>query len=631
MTQDGQPRFGFLARFNIGLGHKAPIGPGFSVPWEQASSLQVFERSASEINVGKNPVLDELFLWPTARGAVVFDGRVDAFSGDDAVRAIPNADSRPFSRLVDALVSGNGLSVDLLKRVVGDYAIVHWDEEGRVLRLARDPFGTRSLFYFIADEVVTVSSDLGLLVRNIRGPLELDWIQARAWLMPTTDPVSLLDRTILKGVGRVVPGTILEIAQKGVSGCRFWNPDDVRRFVEGTLDEAVGLLTEAVSRSIADRLPRDDLNFACHLSGGLDCSTICGFIARNHPDKLDRGQFISWTPSVPLERGPSELDVVGRLANAWNIRPTHVGIDALETAYREWNSTPFDPSRNLTMAAAESAGLKSLSQDCAVMLSGWGGDEFASCHGWGLPMELLWNGRWSELGKFLIRTDSNHGWAAVWSSVIRFGRWLVPASAKHILGKFRLAKNPLIGDPFLFRLMDVNYHSSVRSAQTFAYWSGHLVERIEAWAALGRAKSVQYAYPLLDRRVVELALSLPGWYYGDSRESRLVFRRMAGNVWPDGMAASSRKWEPGLAALVNSFSIPPEEVQRAEDGIIGDVLAEPEILGILPRKLRKLVTDEGVRREPAALRPYIYALRQIRDSLRWIRAENEARNVRRRN
>lgn len=53
--------------------------------------------------------------------------------------------------------------------------------------------------------------------------------------MPTTDPVSLLDRTILKGVGRVVPGTILEIAQKGVSGCRFWNPDDVRRFGGGRL------------------------------------------------------------------------------------------------------------------------------------------------------------------------------------------------------------------------------------------------------------------------------------------------------------------------------------------------------------------------------------------------------------
>lgn len=147
MTQDGQPRFGFVARFNIGLGHKAPIGPGFSVPWERASSLQVFERSASEINVGKNPVLDELFLWPSARGAVVFDGRVDAFSGDDAVRVIPNADSRPFSRLVDVLVSGNGLSVDLLKRVVGDYAIVHWDEEGEffvshVIPLGRVPFFT---------------------------------------------------------------------------------------------------------------------------------------------------------------------------------------------------------------------------------------------------------------------------------------------------------------------------------------------------------------------------------------------------------------------------------------------------------------------------------------------------------
>lgn len=617
------PQFGFFCRFLVGAA-SFDDGRGFdNISWGK-SNLRVWERGAARLCVARNPRLDELHLCQTSKGVAVLDARIDALIDGSGLCKYGREKRICNKELLELIRGGDFLTADRLKRIIGDFAIVDWDDSGRILRLCRDPFGARSLFYQICDGIVSLASDLGTLVSQLRGPFVLDQDQARAWLVGSGTPVSLPDRTALHGVMRVAPGTIVEIDRSGVRIERFWGPGDAPSVQDHSLSDSVEILRQVLSRAVSDRIPQAGFPFASHLSGGLDCSTICGLIAKDFPEAAKRCEFVSWSPLVPHISGPTELDIVERLARAWKINVMHLSEKSLKEELLNWSETRFDPSVNLTMAAFEKASLRAISRDSAVMMSGWGGDEFASSHGWGAPMELIRRGRYSEFGLFLIRTDRRHGIAAILSSIYRCARWLLPASARFLLKRLRKARDNVNGDPFEYRTLDVNYHSSVRSCQESAYWSGHLVDRIEAWASVGRSMGVQYVYPLLDRRVVELALSFPGSHFRNFGESRCVFRRMANQFWPDGLASRARKYEPGLANFVTALFQYSWNEKGVDVDWIKTLCERPDVFDLLPTRMKKVVLRGGGRKGDKCLRSLKEGLELVLHSLEWIRLANES-------
>ena len=70
---------------------------------------------------------------------------------------------------------------------------------------------------------------------------------------------------------------------------------------------------------------------------------------------------------------------------------------------------------------------------------------------------------------------------------------------------------------------------------------------MESWAADGARHGIRYAYPLLDKRVVEFALSLPGHVFLDERWDRLFFRQAAEPFLPANVCWQSAKQDPARA------------------------------------------------------------------------------------
>jgi hypothetical protein len=96
--------------------------------------------------------------------------------------------------------------------------------------------------------------------------------------------------------------------------------------------------------------------------------------------------------------------------------------------------------------------------------------------------------------------------------------------------------------------------SSIREQQALLFNDiGYHRERLETWAILGRRLGLRYVFPLLDRRIVELAHCLPiGWYQRHGR-NRYLYRRALGGVVPAALLEAGKRPETRrVAQLLNA-------------------------------------------------------------------------------
>ena len=91
---------------------------------------------------------------------------------------------------------------------------------------------------------------------------------------------------------------------------------------------------------------------------------------------------------------------------------------------------------------------------------------------------------------------------------------------------------------------------------------GHLQHRIEAWAAHGAALGLTYAFPLLDRRIVEFALSLPGRMFFRDGWKRWLYRTAMEGILPDAVPLEPDEFDNAAAHQLRSVLLEPAAVYR---------------------------------------------------------------------
>jgi len=222
-----------------------------------------------------------------------------------------------------------------------------------------------------------------------------------------------------------------------------------------------------------------------------------------------------------------------------------------------------------------------------VILSGWGGDEIASCAGGGYYPGLLLRGQWRQLlresrgraarpWRFLARQallPLAHSCAATILGELSRGRWPRRRQRRRSFVHPALARKHRVRGPNPGRVLDV------RRRQLAMLARGHLEQRIECWAAAGMRTGIEYRYPLLDRRLVEFVLGLPAGQFRPGRSSRWLFRQAMKGVLPECVRENRGKSDPARYE-------PMRQATREA----------------LPRIARQL----KLRREPLARAPYLH-------------------------
>src|SRR5713101_284845 len=158
---------------------------------------------------------------------------------------------------------------DCFATLIGDWGLSIWEAESRSLTLAKDPIGTRHLYYSIEDDKVTWSTILDPLVLFAGKSFALCEEYIAGWF--SFSPATHL--TPYVGIHSVPPSSFVAIRAKKQTISKYWEFDPSKRIRYDTDAEYEEHFREVFGEAVRRRL-RSDSPVLAELSGGMDSSSI---------------------------------------------------------------------------------------------------------------------------------------------------------------------------------------------------------------------------------------------------------------------------------------------------------------------------------------------------------------------
>jgi asparagine synthase (glutamine-hydrolysing) len=442
-----------------------------------------------------------------------------------------------------------------LCRVLGDFAFAHWNAKNQILTCGRDAMGIRPLAYvhdpgrlFAFASLPRALYGCGIVKKQIDEAALARRITRRF----------RFDDSLVLGIKRLPPAHVIAVSDTGAALERYWQID---RSKLGTRrcspEEAARDLRAAVDQAVACRLACCGETGA-HLSGGLDSSSIAVLAARRLRGSGQRLHAYSF-----LDRQREDITLEDETEFVMTVLRQEDDIDwtpIFSQAALPARGDPLDADTMGSLCAEEpdnAVCARAEAQGVSVILSGWGGDEGATFNGRGSFAELFLRGRWFTLAREIAALKRERGWSA---SRIVYGEilsYVVPVAALELVRRI-VRKGEGQGASFSMVLSDDARRHAVASDAPKALelvpdgrenrWrlmtSAHLAERTENWAHMGARHGLAFAFPMLDRRVIELALSLPSDIFLRDGFRRRPFRDAMADVLPARVRLRHEKYLP---------------------------------------------------------------------------------------
>jgi asparagine synthase (glutamine-hydrolysing) len=309
----------------------------------------------------------------SASGTVLtWDGRLD--NRDELLSALDGVVSNGCADVSIASAAFTRWGTSCFAKMIGDWTLSIWDANNRALILAKDPIGTRHLYYAAGPDGVTWSTILDPLVLFAPRHLALDEEYIAGWL--SMFPATHL--TPYAGVCSVPPSSFVRVTPTSRATHKYWDLDPGKRISHRSDAQYEEHFRFVFGQSVKRRL-RSDAPVLAELSGGMDSSSIVCMA----DDILARGE--AETP---------RLDTVSYFDDAepnWNERPYftkveerrgraghHIDVGTLESLPVAFEDGRFLPTPAAVAGTTERA--KHFAdwmrmQPARVLLSGVGGDE----------------------------------------------------------------------------------------------------------------------------------------------------------------------------------------------------------------------------------------------------------------
>ena len=539
-----------LEDFGRRLTNHGPDGGGY----KQTGSVGIVFRA---YHTDRESKLERQPLVSATGHILAWDGRLD--NRAELISQLPDYIDQSSTDVEIVMASRLTWGAEFLTHLIGDFALSLWDPRDRMLLLARDPFGTRPIYYHAGSQQVIWSSDLGSLMDLSTVSLEVNREYVAGYLSCTPDP----EQTAYKNIHCVPPGSVFIVRDGRVEKREFWRPDINREIRYRSDSEYEEHFVDLFRESVRCRLRADGPVWA-ELSGGLDSSSIVcladkiiqsgkaetsqletvSYVYDNSPASDER-RFIREVEALRGQVGHHfhEDESVGRFLDL-----NFAGIIRPNPIYR------FTARHDWVRAQMQQTGSR-------VLLSGVAGDN------------LLWSSPEvsPELADLLIqlKLPSLHRRTAIWSQFSQdsYAATLWRGAVLPILPQTRFTSHSSAST-----LIDRNFAKLMnmrgRSTTTFNSWGFKLPSaRTHASMLSGAIRAVascyyrdrvptEYRFPLLHRPLVEFLLAVPIDQKVRPGETRSLQRRALRQVLPPTiLRRQGKQWstEALCRTLANSW------------------------------------------------------------------------------
>jgi asparagine synthase (glutamine-hydrolysing) len=256
-----------LARMVGAMTHRGPDGESL---WaEEDVALGMRRLAIVDVEGGAQPLCDE------ARTVhVVFNGEI---YNHEELRAELQERGHRFRSRTDGEVIPHlyeELGPEFARRLNGIFAIALWDEQSCTLLLVRDQLGVKPLYLHQTGSELRFASEIKALLQDPAVPRQLDPVALDEHLTYRFTPAP---RTLIAGVEKLEPATVLVWREGTANKQRYWNPRPAIR-QDMSFDDAAEGLREHLRTSV-HRQMMSDRPIGVMLSGGVDSAAVVALMA----------------------------------------------------------------------------------------------------------------------------------------------------------------------------------------------------------------------------------------------------------------------------------------------------------------------------------------------------------------
>ncbi|MCG8609493.1 MAG: asparagine synthase-related protein [Pseudomonadales bacterium] len=435
------------------------------------------------------------------------------------------------------------------EHIVGEFSFILFDEQKNEVVCIRDPVGSRPLFYFCSNELFLCATSVSGILWWLGNAIEIkrDWIAKFSFRM-----ASSFDETPFRKVFKLPPAHYLHL--KGTTSATLDKYFDLQNLPCLRLPETrdfVDLYRETLEKAVQSRLV-SDFPIGVESSGGIDSSTVLAFAAKTGEEINSR--LHTFTTAF------SELEPEFSMATsqAYRVPVNHVitgtqsrSIDVIKRGI-QLQGFPVE----MNIADMSDAYFRIAQQfNIKTMLSGFGGDEFATCTRSDIVlMELFLNRQYSKTFRILPGN--------LLFKLLRFLKLWIKQQQTADFRKFKFDKgmqgyfdlmwsNTCLKDDVLesYQLKQqlmafIGRNAPVPNLRQYMVeksWSPYIPTRLENCSLMASGYNIEYRWPLLDIRLIQLVLSIPSDENYFRGYNRYLHRRAIDGVVPEKITWKANK------------------------------------------------------------------------------------------
>lgn len=504
---------------------------------------------------------------------LTMDARID--NRDELAKEIELPD-RPLSEIGDSefiLGAYKKWGKECPKHLLGDFSFAIWDEKKYQLFCARDHVGVKQFYYHLSDELFLFGNDLKGLTKypdisqTINDEAVANYIVNHQLLSNTI--------TFFETFKKLPPAHTLIVTKTTIEEKCYWRLEDAPKVKLPNAEAYAKKLRELLEEAVYARM-RSDYPITSHLSGGLDSSPIASIVSRKLKEKGEKLLGFNWVhePTQNDDITNFEWKNSRILSETEDIEHYYSSL-SIDDIYNfsinrkvKYGDTSIFWNENINRTIAEKHGSRTI-------ISGWGGDEFISHHGYSFYTDVLLKGKFLM---FLREFKKNINKKSIIRSSLsimyhKIFLFLIPYKIFCLLRKSRCPKK-------IFNYVQKDFYSLIQKElkkpnkltmqpaitirkHMLSFWrEEHLQGRIESWTVASIDNRLEYVYPLLDKKIIEFAMGLPAECFYHNGIGRYLFRLVAQDIIPKELA-----WQIPKSELNRVTHILPIAIEASKSAI----------------------------------------------------------------
>ena len=515
-----------IKEMNNQIIHRGPDSDGYY--FDKDVNFGFRRLSIIDLHEGSQPILNE-----SGDTAIIFNGEIYNFQ---ELREDLVAKGYKFKTHTDTEVILHGYEEygeeGILAKLRGMFAFTIWDSKKEKLFGARDHFGIKPYYYALLDGDLLFGSEVKSFLKYPKFKKEVNEKALKHYLVFQYNP---LEETFFKGVKKLRPGHYYIYENGKMEIKTYYNL--TLDYKDMTFDEAVGKIEKEVEESVKYH-KISDVEVGSFLSGGVDSSYV---VATALPDK---------TFSVGFDnKGFNETMYAKELSDSLGIK-NFAKLITPDEFFEGINKVQYysdEPHANLSSVPLYFLS-KLASEQVKVVLSGEGADElFAGYNDYAdaLPQRMYRKLPFSLRHKLYLKYKDRKHFRGQ-TIILKYGqkvedRYIGPAEIMTdelanslVTSKYKNAETS--------RDLTKKYYDEVKnmddvSKRLYLDMKMWIVEDILLKAdKMTMANSIELRVPLLDKKMWELARTIPVKHKVHNEITKYAFRRAAKNKLPEDWA-----------------------------------------------------------------------------------------------